>query len=991
MQYRPRTSSRRYGSRTVPLYRCAVEAVAGAPPIRARLLGQPVVFVDGEPMRVDTRKAVAAFAYLVLTRRPAPRDVLAARLWPDSGEPEARAALRRTLSVLNAALGGRGLAISREAVGLVEADLDVDVWQFHQALASARDHRHVDGEACQPCVERLGDAVALVRGELLDGFTLRDSEEFDDWLRLEREAVRRELSGALERLVRAVSAAGRWSEAIEASRRWLELDELNEAAHRALIRALASAGETSAATAQYRACVRILDRELGVGPARETVELHDRIASGGLVADAPRASGPDREAGPRLASGASPLPFVGRDREASAIEAGLRRAGAPTLVVIEGEAGVGKTRILEAVLGRSRLENGRILAARCHEGEGTLAYAPIVAALRGALEGELGQRLAGLRSQDRASLARLLPDLGDGVPGSAAPEGSRDPAARLRFLEGLVFGLEGLLDGDPPGILAIDDVQWADDATLELLAAVVHRSRGSIAIVAGLRPEDLGGSEAWLALVAAASRVGRHVVVDVPRLDSASVTTLVRSIVPDATDELIDRLVVDSEGLPLVLVEALAILEAGDAARPPSGMRAILASRLHAVGDTDRQVLAAAAIHGRPAHPDLLRAISGRSEDETIDALDVLVARRLLAEAPGATYAPAHGRIREVVVESVTLARRRLLHRRAAEALAGRPVESLGDEAAAARLDGGTAALVAAHLQAAGRDREAALAYARAGDHDRLVHANAEAAAHYETAIGLGHPQPARLHEAIGRLRTLAGDYDAAVAAYRTALALAGSDDRVAASRIEHEVGVVHARRGEWELAERSMAAADGDDGAGASAAERALRAADRALVAHRRGRRDEARSFASAALAAAVEAEDAEAQARAENLLGLLATAEGDYAEAARRLAASLERSTALPDPTARIAALNNLARVRALTGDGDAAIRLVDAALELCRAMGDRHREAALLNHRADLLNAAGDRAAALEELRRAVTIFADVAGRQEPQPGVWLLEAW
>ncbi len=147
--------------------------------IRIRLLGPVTVDVDGAPLAVDTRKAVALLAWLAVTRRPMSREAVAALLWPEADDVDARGALRRTLSVLRAGLGQPGLIVDRSAVALELAAFDVDLWRFEAALAVARAHRHPGDGLCDACRDALETAVALDRGDFMAGFALRDSEEFD--------------------------------------------------------------------------------------------------------------------------------------------------------------------------------------------------------------------------------------------------------------------------------------------------------------------------------------------------------------------------------------------------------------------------------------------------------------------------------------------------------------------------------------------------------------------------------------------------------------------------------------------------------------------------------------------------------------------------------------------------------------------------------------------------------------------------------------------
>jgi predicted ATPase len=422
-------------------------------------------------------------------------------------------------------------------------------------------------------------------------------------------------------------------------------------------------------------------------------------------------------------------------------------------------------------------------------------------------------------------------------------------------------------------------------------------------------------------------------------------------------------------------------------------VRDLLYSRLSGVDEAGRQLLQAAAVIGRSFDLETLREVSGRGEDETVAALDDLVARGLLAEVRGpATGLPpkggatpthdfAHEKLRALLYEDTSLGRRRVLHRRVAEALVGR--------ARLRREVGPLSSQTAHHYHLAGQDELAAGYFRQAGEHARALYANAEALEHFRTALALGHPEAAALHEAIGDLQTLLGEYAGALASYETAAALGGPDQLAS---VEHRAGSVHQRRGEWELAESHFQASLAALGETAPAAERASVYADWSLSAHHLGRQDDSEDRARRALALAEVAGDARALAEAHNILGILASSRDDLETARAHLESSLEHAQAMGYPSARAAALNNLALVCASEGDLDRALHLAAEALAICVSLGDRHREAALHNNLADLLHAAGQVDAAMGHVKQAVAIYADIgveAGQVRPE--IWKLSEW
>ncbi len=277
-------------------------------------------------------------------------------------------------------------------------------------------------------------------------------------------------------------------------------------------------------------------------------------------------------------------------------------------------------------------------------------------------------------------------------------------------------------------------------------------------------------------------------------------------------------------------------------------------------------MLSTAAVLGSGCDADLLRAVSGRGEAETVEALDEAVARFLLRELPPAdgSGAPCYDfpyeALRRVAYESASLARRRLLHGRAADVLGARYER----DPLSVR-----AAVIAGHLQRAGREAEAAGWWWRAAARARELYAHAEAHAHLRQALALGYPQvPGCI--AVGDVLTVLGRYREALAAYETAAA--GSDgDHVTSAAVEHKLAEVHHRLGDWALADAHLAAAadllpPGDLGG------RARAGADRAVVAYRLGEHERAARLGRAALADAGRAADPAAIAQAHNVLGMLA-----------------------------------------------------------------------------------------------------------------------
>lgn len=1028
------------------------------PQFKLTLLGAPTLAIDGEPLALDTRKALALLAYLIMTAAGGgahshTRDALAALLWPDLDQSRARAALRRTLSPLRQAIDWRILDVSRDAIGLrpaaqAAAALWVDAVEFQHLLGEVAAHAHHQEPLCNRCRARLQQAVALYRDDFMAGFSLRDAPAFDEWHYFESEQLRRAFAGALEQLTHDFTHLGDYDRAIELARRHLALDPLAEQAHRSLMQLYTWSGQRSMAVRQYRDCVRILEQELGVAPLEETTALYERILGDDLPPPLPPHATPAPPTASQIAPAPPPpahaLPLVGRDEAWMQLEAAYATTGNQgRLLLIEGEAGIGKTRLAEAFLQQA---TGPVLRARCYEGESNLAYVPFIGAMRQALE-QAGNGAPGHLLQDvphylLSEAARLLPELRPAVAPALEPaERLSGPGAQSRFYEAICRVLIALTtprDAVPGqaarGVFFIDDVHWADDASLELLSYLVMRlPQRPLFVLLTWRPELLPANQRLQLLLSGAQRSANATRLALQRLSAQEVDELLdfaqeagQPISPDWRDALYRT----TEGLPFFIVEYLNAARRGelhpdqrqppgDAAAPaarhlsldallpldsagldpaaaqsswavPPAIHSLLQSRLDGVDEIGWQLLNTAAVIGRSFDFDTCRIASGRSEEEAVTAIEALLARGLIVELPAAGpgtaaaaphYDFSHNQIRALVYHDTSLVRRRLLHRRVAEALAQRAP------------DASQAAQIARHFLLAGQEASAAAYFWRAGEHARSLYANATALSHLRAALALGYADQAAIHEAMGDLHTLLGDYEQAVASYEAAAAHAAPPQQ---PRLEHRLGAVYDRCGEWQRAESHFQAALAPaNGQAAPAPDVTLQArvhADWSLTAHRQGHSQRALQLAHEARRLAQQAGDATALAQVHNILGILARHAGEPQSAESHLLRSLALATEAGLATAHIAALNNLALVYGEAGQPEQAQATLEQALQLCQAMGDRHREAAILNNLADLHHAAARSEEAMVHLKRAAAIFAEIgADLKAWQPEIWKLSEW
>ena len=608
-----------------------------------------------------------------------------------------------------------------------------------------------------------------------------------------------------------------------------------------------------------------------------------------------------------------------------------------------------------------------------------------------------------LPAQTAAMAGRLVPALAAAHPAEAAPA-LDSPVAVTRLYaaiaDTLLAAAVNRAAGEhaaarPAGMVVVEDVQWADNSSLGLLAYLMRRlTDWPLLLVLSWQSEQAGRLRVLRTALSEAEGQSLGEMVEPGPLGPAAIGALLEL---DGMPQIdVDRLLAETRGLPMLVREYVEALRSAGPADgngpgdwwPPASVRDLLRRRLQAVSEPTRQMLTAAAVLGSDNDADLLRAVSGRGEDEIVEAIDEALTRSLLTEIPPPTAneAPSYGfpyeALRRTAYESATLARRRLLHGRAADILTRRYER----DPATTR-----AATVADHLQRAGRDTEAAQWWWRAAETARELYAHAEAHARMVRALALGYPQlPGRI--ALGEVLVVLGRYREALAEFETAAAIAGGEecDRTTQAGIEHKLADVHHRLGDWDLAEAHLAVVtelveDAEPG------RLARVQADRAVVAYRRGDAGQAAELGLAALRSARAAGDPEATAQALDVLGMLAARAGDTGAAEAYLRESLAEARSGAEPGAAVAALNNLARLLAETGRGGEALAAAAEALELGSELGDQHRVAALHTNLADLLHADGQHDAAMTHLKEAAKRFASVDVGDVPRPEIWTLVEW
>jgi DNA-binding SARP family transcriptional activator len=692
-----------------------------------------------------TRKHAALLKILVGERgRAVPSDRLVEWLWPDLFPKAGLANLHVGISLLRRVLEP-GLAtpaassyiLTRRPGYLFDPSPGcwIDVDAFTAGLAEAQGHLRA-GRAAR-AIQSYETAVGLYRGDYLA------DDPYEDWAIGPRERLREQYLEALGQLGRLNLAAGDANAALKWAQDVLEIDACREEAHRQVMRALYALGRQADALRQFERCREILREELGVEAMPRTLLLHQQVLAGRV-----QVVGEATGAEPALGQ----IPFVGRETELRALRGVLdrvRRQGCQ-VALISGEAGVGKTHLIEEFAAGVSEQGGVLLQARCHALERDLPYQPLRETLSEAVAVTEIPALTDGLGPWFGVIAAVLPALRERCPDLEPPPPLPPAEERARLLYGLTR-LVRFLAREGPLLLFVDDLQWADGATLQALHYLsAHLGDCPVLLLGAYRAEEVEtvgqpGVTTLGELLAGLRRDGRAIELSLPRLSQEEVTALiaVMSRSPYGGRLFSQRLYQGTEGNPLFLAETLRALfeqgvlyhdergawatdidevtEAYEELPIPATVREVVQSRCGQLPETQQRDLAAAAVIGRPFEFGLWRHTTGTSEAELVEILEQCLLRRLLQQREDGRYDFGHGVIREVLYQALLPERRQLQHRRVAEVLAGDDRAPAGE--------------IAWHYAMAGERRKALQYWMLAGTTGRQLFALQEAHGHFRRAL----------------------------------------------------------------------------------------------------------------------------------------------------------------------------------------------------------------------------------------------------------------
>lgn len=685
------------------------------PEIRIRLFGHFAVEVDGKPFSLATpRKTLPILAYLLLNRdAPIARDFLAYVMWPEDEEETTRTKLRMNLydlaRVLPPELAGRALIVDGHSVSLrPDLRLWLDVEEFDRLMASP---------------ERLEEAVGLYLGDLLTAV-------YDEWVFPERERRRNAFLAALMQLVSQARRQRDFARGIARAQQILAIDPWREDVVRQVMALRYESSDSAGALAGYERFAKQLRLELNVQPMPETLTLREAITRG-------EGSQPDAPFEPvvkSLSAGRAILPFVGRRTEMGRLLETWRRVARDrgACVFVGGEPGVGKSRLVLEFAHAVEESGGRVLVGATSSPEAT-PYESIVDALRCALP--LVASLKG--SIWLACIAELLPEVRMRV--ASLPEVPRidTESERIRLFESLFRCFASLAQARPL-LLVIEDMHWAQSASIALLRFLLRRISGvPVMIVVTYRDDETPRphplhrlrSEARAAACAQSLSLRTLSVDDLHELTEA---------LSETSDLTPATLLAVSDGNPLFLTQFIDDVRKGAEIAPPASLQMLVARRIARLSEEARAAAEIAACIGVRFSHDALRDVSGWDEAALRNALDELFDRRVVREASGRglfEYAFSHHVIHEAIAQAVPPERAASRHHRVARVLE----ELYADRASE------LSATVARHYELAGDGESAARRYVAAVRRSIGLGALDEARSLGDRALALTNDPPLRI------------------------------------------------------------------------------------------------------------------------------------------------------------------------------------------------------------------------------------------------------
>jgi DNA-binding SARP family transcriptional activator len=778
--------------------------------LKIQLFGQTHIWIDGHEIKINRRKSRAVVYYLAASPGPIIRGHLIELFWLDLTRKKAQQALRTTLHGLRKSLGE--YIEAGETMVHLTPGAQVDVRSFEEIMNRA------DVEPSQ-----LKSGLDLFQGDFLQDFYLPDSAAFEDWVIIQREVYRRMAKRGFNLLSKFYESRQNYSDALDALDRALLIEPLQEDLQREAMRLVYLAGDRPGAIRRYEHLIKLLDEEMGVPPMAETRALYDAILLDKLVRPSPLPAPQGDRPPPRRVSqidqGYSAqedesLPFVGRQAELQNL-GNLSLRG--NLMLIEGGPGLGKTRLAEEF---AMIHPGLVLTGTARELEQSLPYQPLIEAFRGltrmAQWRQWSQELeAEIPAIWLSEAARLVPEFNfpppPSIPLSVTGSVGAPPIGESRLWEGIYQLLQGLTKLTTI-LLFIDDLHWADKSTLGLLGYLLRQFSGPktgptpIIFMATARLDV--ENPPYTTFLRMIQREGLLDRLTLNRLSAVEVDQLSNAITGEPAPTFSDWLMKNSEGIPFILLELVRYAHQNKilVEAPPENGKAgfiidqstlstapvvpqtvynLIKIRLEGLSEPAWRILNAAVAAGREFNFEVVARASALSENAALDAIDELLAARILQPLGQGQFRIDHSLTMEVAYREVGDLRHRIQHRRIAEAM-----ESIYSKS---QLEG-MAGVLAFHF-AENNDLQRAAPYAIiAGQQANRFSAWNEAAHFYRQALdGMKGAKRIPVLVSLGETFFQTGEFSQAVDAFRQALQLAqGKGDQEAIDHTRLDLALVY-------------------------------------------------------------------------------------------------------------------------------------------------------------------------------------------------------
>ncbi|MBK1879869.1 AAA family ATPase [Pelagicoccus mobilis] len=693
--------------------------------LTVRLLGEFSLLLDGSPYTaIDTIRLRGLLAYLLVKRGTAlQRSRLAFEFWPDSTEKQAKTNLRHLLHELRKKLPDADSFIEANAKTIEwrtdgDVDLDVDVFEGAMTAALLACKR---GDAAMTTIQ-FEKAVAAYGGDFLAG-------HYEAWADELREELRRKYIQSLEGAVSCHESKRNYVEALSFCQTLRQVEPTREKTYCSLMRLYSLSGDRAKALQSYRDCEMALRRELDVSPSERTEALHRK-----LMRDEPLET--KRKSSTNVANEPE-LPLQGRLAEWETLKQAWAEAesGRAHLIVLVGEAGIGKSRLAEELFVELAREGVATCKTRSYSAEGRLAYAPVCQWMRSSV---LKPSLSEVEPVWLTEIARVMPEIRSEFPD--LPESSAEQGNWQRHL--LFEALSRvILAKDEPLMLLLDDMQWTDQESLEWLRYLLRFApRGRFLITGTIREEELAQDHPLRHLMLELRRDGQLSEILLGPLSREEASDIAAGVAGrELSAREASQLYEATEGNPLFVVESvraglrgekgasLDSYEGLDLVTVPPKVHAVFATRLAQLSGEALEFSRIAAVFGRAFTIEMLLDVSGAEEEETIRLLDELWEKRIIREQEAGLYDFTHDKLREVTYEQISTPKRRMLHRKSSDVLEKFFADDLNS----------VSAQLASHYEEAGQVSKAIVAYQNAGRLAKELNASREAIRLFEKALAL--------------------------------------------------------------------------------------------------------------------------------------------------------------------------------------------------------------------------------------------------------------